>query len=214
MPHILVLNPNSNESVTRGLAEALTARRYAGDVRIECATLSDGPFGIESDADIRAVEPMVREALAARDDCDAFVIACYSDPGLEACRAALAKPVFGMQESAVAAALARGGRFGVLALSQRSIERHLGYLRELGLDGRLAGELPLDLDVDAAANDPAALSRIVSQGRVLVRDHGARTLILGCAGLARHRAAASDALGVPVIEPVQAAVDFAAAALS
>ena len=140
MPRILVLNPNSNESVTRGLAEALSARRYAGDVRIECATLSDGPFGIESDADIREVEPKVLAALAARDDCDAFVIACYSDPGLEACRAALARPVFGMQQSAVAAALARGGRYGVLALSQRSIERHRVYQRELGLDSRLAAD--------------------------------------------------------------------------
>jgi allantoin racemase len=42
---------------------------------------------------------------------------------------------------------------------------------------------------------------------------GARAIILGCAGMAKHRAAAEDASGVPVIEPAQAAVAQAIAAL-
>lgn len=211
---ILVLNPNSNERVTRGLEAGLAGCRAQLGAELEFATLAEGPFGIESDEDIRRVEPLVEAAIAARDDCDACVIACYSDPGLERCRAATDRPVYGMQESALAAAIACGGQFGVLALSDRSIERHLAYLDRLGLRSRLAGERALDVSVDEAAGDPAVLQRVVARGRELVTEDGARTVVLGCAGLAGLQAQAADALGVPVIEPVQAAVGFAAAALS
>ena len=211
---ILVLNPNSNERVTRGLEKGLAGWRARSGATLEYATLAEGPFGIESGEDIARVAPLVVETIARRADCDAFVIACYSDPGLAQCRASVDSPVFGMQESAVAAAIAHGGRFGVLALSERSIERHLAYLDGLGLRSRLAGERALGLSVDGAATDPAAFAAIVAQGAALVREEGARTLILGCAGLAAHREPAARKLGVPVIEPVRAAVAFADEALS
>lgn len=213
MQKILVINPNSNVTVTRGLSDALQGWRAHTGLEIECSTLPEGPFGIESAADIAAVEPLLLEEVLRRGDCAAFVIACYSDPGLSACRKAVAKPVFGMQQSAVATALAYGGRFGVLALSQASIERHLAYLETLGVHRLLAGERALGLSVDQAANDPRALQRIIEEGRRLLDDCHATALILGCAGLARHRRAAEQALQVPVIDPVQAAVALAAGAL-
>lgn len=211
---ILVINPNSNAAVTAGLRESLIAWEQHPAISIECVTLEQGPFGIESDEDIRSVEPLILEEITRRDDCAAFVIACYSDPGLDACRAHTRQPVLGMQQSAVATALALGGRFGVLALGEASIARHLLYLEKLGLSAHLAGERPLNLTVAESGSHPEALPRILQQGRDLVERTGARSLILGCAGMARHRAAAEDALGVPVIEPVQAAVSLAAGRLA
>lgn len=211
---ILVINPNSNASVTAGLENALASWRQHAGIDVECVTLSEGPFGIESDDDIRRVTPLVARCAASREDCDAFVIACYSDPGLAECRAQETRPVFGMQQSAVATAIARGGRFGVLAMSPRSIERHLGYLDRLGLRQHLAGELPLDITVDAAANDPATFGRARDVGRRLIAENGASVLILGCAGMAAHRGGLERELGVPVIDPVQAAVALAAGALT
>jgi Asp/Glu/hydantoin racemase len=38
---------------------------------------------------------------------------------------------------------------------------------------------------------------------------GAETIILGCTGMAQHRWAIADAVGLPVIEPSQAAVALA-----
>jgi Asp/Glu/hydantoin racemase len=38
---------------------------------------------------------------------------------------------------------------------------------------------------------------------------GAETIILGCTGMAHHRAAVRDAVGLPVIEPSQAAAALA-----
>ncbi len=204
---ILVINPNSNESVTAGLRDSL--EEFSTDASIDCCTLGEGPFGIESDDDIAQVIPMVCEKVAASPQYDAFVIACYSDPGLHECREMFDKPVFGMQQSAVETAMSLGGKFGVLALSDDSIRRHITYIKKLGYAGQLAGELALNVTVDEAVNDPGTLSKIVSQGKRLVDEYGARVLILGCAGMAAHRAPAEDAVGVPVIEPAHAAVRLA-----
>ena len=57
------------------------------------------------------------------------------------------RPVFGIAECGVLTALARAERFGVIAIKQRSIARHMRYLRQMGLMDRLAGERPLELSV-------------------------------------------------------------------
>ena len=207
MRRILVINPNSNESVTAGLSESLAG--FGDQAAIECCTLYDGPFGIETDDDIDQVIPLVMEKVETSPDFDAYVIACYSDPGLADCRRRFDRPVFGMQQSAVETAVAAGGLFGVLALSDESIARHLQYIRKLGYEGELAGELPLDVSVDEAANDPATLDKVISNGRRLVDEFGATSLILGCAGMAAIKSAAETKLPVPVIEPAQAAVSLA-----
>jgi len=43
----------------------------------------------------------------------------------------------------------------------------------------------------------------------LIKEDGAGVLILGCAGLAKHRQALESALDVSVIDPTQAAVGIA-----
>ncbi len=207
---LLVINPNSNTSVTDGIERALQSFHRPGEFEITCCTLDDAPFGIESDADIAAVVPLLVNVISSHaDSYDGFVIACYSDPALAECRRIGAKPVFGIHESAVSLPASRGQRFGVLALGRESIQRHLAYVRQLGFDTFHAGERPLDINVDEAANDPGTLAKIIDTGRELVEENGAETIILGCAGMALHRKAAEDALGVPVIDPVQAAVMMA-----
>lgn len=204
---ILVINPNSNETVTAGLRESLG--EFSNRADILCCTLEDGPFGIESDEDIARVVPLVIDKISASPDFDAYVIACYSDPGLAQCRDQFDKPVFGMQQSAIETAVATGGYFGVLALSDESIARHLVYIRELGQEKNLAAELPLDVTVDEAANDVGTLGKVVTAGRRLVEEFDASSVILGCAGMAAIKVAAQKKLPVPVIEPAQAAVCLA-----
>lgn len=209
MPRILVINPNSNESVTAGLRETLAG----SDAHVDCCTIEAGPFGIESDNDVATVVPMVVDRVKSSPGYDAYVIACYSDPGLAECRALSSRPVRGMQESAIETAMAHGGKFGVLALSHESIARHLGYIESLGLSEWLAGELPLDITVDQSANDPATLDKVVSTGLRLVDEFGAGSIILGCAGMAGLQARAQKKLPVPLIEPAQAAVVLAVKSL-
>lgn len=208
---IVVINPNSNRAVTAGISAALDGFRLPGGPGVECLTLAEGPFGIESQADSDAVVGPQLDLMRARPDAAAFVIACYSDPGLDAAREQLAVPVFGIQESGVLTALARGDRFGVIALSEAAIARHRRYLRRMGVLDRLAGERAADLSVhDSAGGD--AFAPLAAAGRRLAAD-GADAIVLGCAGMAAHRAPLEAALGRPVIDPTQAAVAMALGAL-
>ncbi|MEO1686652.1 MAG: aspartate/glutamate racemase family protein [Pseudomonadota bacterium] len=208
---ILVINPNSNPEVTAGLDEAVAPFRLVGGPPIECLTLAEGPFGIESQAQSDLVVAPLLAFAETRADAAAVVVACYSDPGLETLRERLPIPVFGMQEAGVLAALGRGDLIGVIAAATPSIRRHRRYLRRMGALDRLAGEAPLDLTV-AETGGAAAWPRLLAAGETL-QAQGAEALVLGCAGMARHRARLETALDLPVIEPVQAAVAAALGAL-
>lgn len=50
---------------------------------------------------------------------------------------------------------------------------------------------------------------MVEVGRTLKDAHGAAVLVMGCAGMARYRAALEAAVGIPIVEPTQAAVAMA-----
>lgn len=210
---ILVVNPNSNTVVTAGLAEALQPIAFGDGPEIECITLEEGPNGIETQEHVESVALPLRRLVVGSNDVDAFVIACYSDPGIHVCREATTRPVFGINESGVLTALARGDRFGVIAIGQRSIRRHVRYLRLLGLDARFAGERPLNMSVAETASGEHTLDRMIDVGRELRDKDGADAIVMGCAGMARHRKPLEVALGVPVIDPTQAAVTMAIGAV-
>lgn len=210
---ILVVNPNSNAIVTAGLVEALRPIAFDDGPEIDCLTLEEGPYGIETQEHVESVTLPLRRLVAGHNDVDAFVIACYSDPGLHVCREATPRPVFGINEAGVLTALSRGDRFGVIAIGQRSIRRHVRYLRQMGLDARFAGERPLNMSVAETASGERTLDRMIEVGRELRDEDGADVIVMGCAGMARHRKPLEAALGVPVIDPTQAAVTMAIGAV-
>ena len=207
--HILVINPNSDESVTEGMIRELKGFHFSEGPRIECVGLSDGPFGIESQADIEAVTLPLRKMVSESRNVDAFVIACYSDPGLHVCREASEKPVFGIQECGVLTAMSMGDRFGVIALQESSIRRHLRYLRQMGVMERLAGERAASLSVRESVSGKGTFEKLLKAAKRLRDSDQADTIILGCAGMATHRAKLESVIGIPVIAPVQAAVSMA-----
>jgi len=213
-PVIAVINPNSNEAVTRGLEEALARLAFKDGPRIACSTLAEGPFGIETQAHADDVVAPLRRQVATDNSAAAFIIACYSDPGLQSCRAATSRPVFGIAECGVLTALARADRFGVIAISARSIRRHLRYLRQMGLTQRFAGERPLEMSVAETASGEGTLARLVEVGKALRDEDGADAIVMGCAGMARHRRPLEEALGLPVIDPTLAAVAMAIGAVA
>ncbi len=140
---IVVINPNSTEAVTQAIDRAAEPLRFAGGPEILCRTLREGPPGVESQIDADGVVmPLLRMIRDEDAEAAAFVIACFSDPGLHAAREATAKPVLGIAECGILAALTLGERFGVLSILARSVPRHLRYYRTMGVAGRLAADLP------------------------------------------------------------------------
>lgn len=206
---ILVINPNSNEMVTEGLRQALAPLVFAEGPELICETLTEGPIGIETQEHVESVTLPLRRRVEAANGVDAFIIACYSDPGLHVAREGTASPVFGIAECGVLTALTRADRFGVIAIKSRSIPRHIRYLRQMGQMDRLAGERPLEMSVAESASGEGTLARMIAVGRDLRDEDGAGVIVMGCAGMARHRRSLEDAIGIPVIDPTQAAVAMA-----
>jgi allantoin racemase len=207
---ILVINPNSTEAVTRGIDEAMAPLRFSGGPEIRCVTLAEGPPAVESQSDADSVIlPLCRLVRATEADAAGFVIACFSDPGLFSAREATAKPVLGIAECGILTALTLGHRFGVISILARSVPRHLRYIAAMGVAERLAGDLPVGLGVRELADARTTLARMIEVGRRLRDQHGADVLVMGCSGMAGHRADLEEAVQIPVVEPTQAAVVMA-----
>ena len=203
MARILVVNPNSSAACSAGIAAAVAPF----GPRFQVVTLAEGPPAIYDWRDWHGVvEPLCR--LVERETADAYVIACASDPGIEAVRAVTKRPVLGVFRCAVAAAVARAERFGVVAIVDASKARHLAALRAMGLETRLAAEVALNVTMDTLLDPDAARARLIDAAKACAAA-GAGAVILGCTGMAHHRMAVEDAVGVPVIEPCQAAAALA-----
>jgi len=206
---IFVINPNSTEAVTRGIDRACEPLRMAGAPRIECVTLADGPPGIQTQRDVDGVvAPMLRLITELDPRAAAFVIACFSDPGLHSARETTRRPVLGIMECGILTALTLGQRFGVIAILPTSIPRHLRTINAMGVSSRLANERAVGLPVVELADESKTSSRMIEVGKQLAAD-GANSIVMGCAGMAQYRDRVEQAAGVPVVEPTQAAVAMA-----
>ena len=209
---ILVVNPNSDATCTAGIVAALRPLAAPGLPPLEVVGLADGPPAIASWGDWFTVAgPLQR--LLQREAAAAYVIACASDPALDLLRATVAQPVFGAFRAAVAAALARADRFGVIAFVEASKQRHARVLQAMGLEARLAGSVALGLPM-AALTDPSTARGALRDAARRLADMGAGAVVLGCAGMAGHTAFVEDAAGLPVVEPCQAAAALALAAVA
>jgi Asp/Glu/hydantoin racemase len=215
---ILVINPNSSIPCTEGIAAALAPL----GPHFRVTRLVDGPPAIATWRDwFQVAEPLCR--MVESEAAPAYVIACVSDPGLEAMRTATPRPVLGMFRSAVATALAGSARIGIMGFVAASEARQRRILQAMGVEASLAAWMPLDLPMEVLTAplttplaDPAAAmarDRVRQVARALAAA-GAGAIVLGCTGLAAHAAAAEDAAGIPVVEPCHAAGVMALRALA
>ena len=204
--NILVINPATRPGMTERIAANLAPFRARG-LQVACEAAPDGPHLIASDADID-IAAVALHAMVAKAQAAVIVIACYGDPGLQACREATKATVLGVGRCAASLALARADSFGVIAMSAAAIPRHKRTLRQLGIESALAGERALP---PGASDDEAMFERLYEAGRALRDEDGAGAVVIGCAEFGALRGRLEQALGVPVIDPVEAAMAIAAA---
>ncbi len=207
---IYIINPNSTQDVTDGIDRSVDPMRSFSTVPIEARTLAEGPPGIETQAHVDGVVgPLLAHCAALEDSASAFVIACYSDPGLAALREQSARPVLGIAEASILTAMTLGQRFGIVSILSKSIPRHMRYVGAMGVMDRLAGDMPLEMGVLELADETRTFDRLKTVGTRLRDEAMADVLILGCAGMTRYCADLENHLGMPVVEPCRAAAAMA-----
>ena len=172
--------------------------------------MAEGPPGIETQAHVDGVvAPLLAHCAKLEDSASAFVVACYSDPGLAALREQSARPVLGIAEASILTAMTMGQRFGIISILSRSIPRHMRYVGAMGVMDRLAADMPLELGVLDLADAGRTFDRLKTVGTRLRDEAMADVLILGCAGMTAFRTDLETYLGLPVVEPCQAATAMA-----
>lgn len=206
---LLVINPNSSIKVTEAIDRAMAPLRAASSTTISVVRLEDGPPGIETQQDVESVVPLIVRRIRDSNDAAGYVIACFSDPGLHAAREATSRPVFGIAECGVLTALTLGARFGLISILQQVVPRHLRFLGAMGMMSRFAGDRAIGLKVAELADQKSTFTRMKAVGAELRDEHGADVLVMACAGMAEYREGLAEALGIPVIEPSQAAASMA-----
>ncbi|OWT68904.1 MULTISPECIES: aspartate/glutamate racemase family protein [unclassified Achromobacter] len=207
---LYVINPNSNTAVTAGIDAAMAVLRGNDGPQIECVTLPQGPAGVQTQQDVDRAAVLVREfAESHRDNAAGFVTACFSDPGLHSLREIPGVVAMGISEGAALTAMTLGNSFGVIAILQASIPRHLRAWAAMGISTRVAGEVAIGRTVAELSDAEGTLAAMVAAGKTLRDHHGADVLVMGCAGMAGYRDTLQAEVGVPVVEPCQATVSMA-----
>ena len=142
--------------------------------KVEAAYLDS----IESQKDVSKVEPMLAKLIRSDTEASAFIIGCYSDPGLALCREITNRPVFGIAECAILTALTRGASFGVISILANSVARHTRHLRERLLHTHCVGDRPLGLTVAQTESGEETFSKMLKIGTTLRNEDGADVIIL------------------------------------
>lgn len=204
MRQLLVLNPNTTDSVTRQLAVAIAPLLGEG-VAVTARTARFGARYIASEAAYAIAAHAALDAWACHDGAaDGVLLGCFGDPGVDALRELSPAPVIGLAEAAMREA-APLGRFAIVTGGPRwrvmleRLARGLGLeasLQSIHLVARTGGELAADpaagADLLAAACDDATRG-----GRV-------DAVILGGAALVGFAERLAARVAVPLVDNVAA----------
>lgn len=208
---IMVINPNTTESMTEHLRSELEPLKGHG-TELTVVNPEHGPISIESAYDEALAIPPTLDLMrrAEADGYDAIVLACFSDPGLEAGRELLTIPVVGIEEATLHVAAMLGYRFTILTSRCQRVPTKTEHVVMRGLESKLASVRALELSVlEMDAEPERTKARILEVARAAVADDGAEVVILGCAGLAGYAADIEAALGVIVLDPSPIALKMA-----
>ena len=208
---IRIINPNTTPSMTGTIAEAARAVAAPG-TEIAATTSQAGAVSIEGHYDEAMSIVGLVDAINQDPHADAYVIACFGDPGLLAAREIASGPVLGIAEAAMHAASFVATGFSVVTTLERTrvIAEHL--VRNYGMERHCRRVRATDIPVLELEN-PASQARaqILAECEKAISEDKSGAIVLGCAGMADLVRYLEERLGVPVIDGVAAAVKFAEA---
>jgi Asp/Glu/hydantoin racemase len=214
MKRVLIINPNTRADMTDKVVAAATP--VWPDVEIRAVTGRFGGQYIASRAAFAVAGHAALEAFAENADrCDAVLLACFGDPGLDALREISPVPVIGLVEAAALEASSGGTRYAIVTGGLRWGPMLEEMVRLRRLDDTLAGIHTLSPTGGEIGSNPEAFrDMLVEATRHCISAYGAERVILGGAGLIGLAAQVQPLVEVPVICSVEAGFRAVLAALA
>ncbi len=208
---INLINPNTTASMTVTLRQAACEVASPG-THIIATTSRSGAVSIEGHYDEAMSIVGLVEAMREEPDADAYIIACFGDPGLLAAREITNAPVIGIAEAAMHAATFVSTGFSIVTTLERTriIAEHL--VQNYGMQRHCRRVRATNISVlELEKPESNARALILAECQKAVSEDKSGAIVLGCAGMADLVRFLEDKLGVPVIDGVSAAVKFAEA---
>ncbi|MBS3787866.1 aspartate/glutamate racemase family protein [Candidatus Bipolaricaulota bacterium] len=205
---ITVINPNTSQSMTDHINREL-AKIKREDTELEVTCPDRGPITIESAYDEAYAVPPTLELVqeANRKGQDAVILACFSDPGINAAKEISDIPVVGIEESTLHVASMLGNKFTILTTLKERVAAKENEVEECGLTSKLASVRPLEMTVAETDEEPErAQERIFEVAKKAIEEDGAEVFALGCAGMAGYAEPVEEKLGTVVLDPSSVAL--------
>lgn len=217
---IFVLYPflgdaNERQSIREKTLEELS-RILASDVELRFGNVDRGSATIECFYDwyLGTASMLERASEAERDGFDAVVVNCFLNPALEGLRELLQIPVVAAGEAAVHLASMLGDNFAILDTDPPPRSYSHKTVSSLGLTQKLRSVRYLSLGVEGISGGfKEILDKMTTEAFRAVEEDGAHVIVLGCTGMRRYAEKLGESMepyGVPVVEPLTAAINFAA----
>jgi allantoin racemase len=196
-----LLNPNTDMRHTEAMA-AVARDVLPEPSEVLAASPGRGPSSIESAADAVVAGAEVLSLLRSQPPQDAYLIACFGDPGLDAARELTDAPVIGVGEAAFRAVGLVATRFGVVTTLPRGVPAIEEAAYRYGVASRLISVEALEIPVSEQGRAyPATTEAIIAASGRLVAAR-AEAVVLACGGMAEVATAVQQRLGVPVCDGV------------
>ena len=204
---ILLLNPNTSESITERLTAAARKAAAPGTVIVSLTAPRGVPY-IATRAEAQIGGAIALEMLAEHHrDFDAAIIAAFGDPGLFGARELFDLPVIGLAEASMLTACMLGRRFAIVTFAGALGPWYEDCVDMHGLAGRCAGVRMLDESFvsvsDVQEENEELLVKLANRA---VTEDGADVDILGGAPLAGLADKVRDRIPVPVVDQMAAAI--------
>lgn len=203
---ILVINPNSDEEMTRVIER--NARNFAnGEYEVECITNETAPAFVTTYNDIAETMPGLKKIIQEKEkDYDAFVIACHGDPNLDLLKELCDKPVIGVGEASLKLASMLGHKFSIIMASDKGIPNKELMIRRYGVVDSFASF--------AVANNGEGFNwqnqdNLIAAARKAIDEDLSEVIVLGCAGMGHVAGKMQEILNVPVLDGVTCALIIA-----
>jgi allantoin racemase len=204
MKRILIINPNTAKD-TAELMQKQCREIAEPTTYVEATYIQPRPgfssYKVFSYVDLAiCTTETIKIAWKNRDKFDGFIVAGFSDVGVDAIKELIAKPVLGIAEASYHLASLISHRFTVLTGTKKWTPPKDDYVRALGIESKIASFRSYS-EWDENDSFEALKARLLNVARQAMNEDGAEAVVLGGGPLVGYGKILQAELGIPVIDP-------------
>lgn len=203
---ILIINPVGTDRWNE--SDKRIYRSFASlDTEVDVVSLDKGPESIETrEAEAKVIPHVINKALELHERYDGIIVNCCLDPGVGLIRSLIKTPTIGPCQASLAIASTVGKKIGIVTVSKTAPPLFDELVAEYGMENKVVGIRGIKLSVPEINNDRIYTTELLKKEVAEVVGDGANAVVLGCTGLAGFAKELQGLAGVPIIDPVGAAI--------